>query len=76
MKKHLPQVPSILGRLGVQKAIIYLSKLSNLTMAENLTTREVVRVLNIVKSNPLSSLEGRIEERRRVFEYFVSSRRK
>ena len=62
MKKHLPQAPSILGRLGVQKAIIYLSKLSNLPMAENLTTREVVSVLNIVKSNPLSSLEGRIEE--------------
>lgn len=35
-------------------------------MAENLTTKEVVRVLNIVKSNPLSSLEGRIEELKRL----------
>jgi hypothetical protein len=40
-------------------------------VAENLTTKEVVRVLNIVKSNPLSSLEGRIEELKKVFEYFV-----
>jgi hypothetical protein len=71
MMKHLPEVHSILGRLGSAKAIIYLSKLSNLPMGENLTTKEVVCVLNIVKSNPLSSLEGRIEELKKVFEYFV-----
>jgi hypothetical protein len=47
------------------KAIIHVSKLSNLPMAENLTTKEVVRVLNIVKSNPLSSLDCRIEELKR-----------
>jgi hypothetical protein len=71
MMKHLTEVHSILGRLGSTKAIIYLSKLSNLPMGENLTTKEVVCVLNIVKSNPLSSLEGRIEELKKVFEYFV-----
>ena len=76
LMKHLPQVPSILGRLGVQKAIIYLSKLSNLTMAQNLTTKEVVRVLNIVKSNPLSSLEGRIKEVEGFLNILYSSRRK
>jgi hypothetical protein len=69
--KHLPKVYSLLGRLGSPKGIIYLSKLSNLPMAENLTTKEVVSVLNIAKSNPLSSLEGIIEELKKVFEYFV-----
>jgi hypothetical protein len=48
--------------LGSVRAVSYFSKLSNIAAAEQLTVEEVIRLLRIVKNNPLFSVEARIEE--------------
>lgn len=64
--KELPELPDVFRELGSAKAISYFMKLSNKAIAERLTIKEVVRLLNIVQYNPLSSVEKRMEEVKRM----------
>jgi hypothetical protein len=66
MLLDLEMLPRTLKILGNVKAINYFLKLSNLALAEGLTTEEVVQLLNIVRYDPLSSVEKRMEEVKRM----------
>ena len=59
---QLPGLTLTLKELGSARAISYFSKLSNIAAAEQLTVEEVIRLLRIVKNNPLFYVEARIEE--------------
>jgi hypothetical protein len=58
----LAMLPQTLKILGNVRAINYFLKLSNLALAEGLTTEVVVQLLNIVEYNPLTSVQKRIDE--------------
>lgn len=64
--KELPELPDVFRELGSAKAISYFLKLSNKAIAGKLTIKEVVRLLNIVQYNPLSSVGKRMEEVKRM----------
>lgn len=59
---QLPGLSLTFKELGSARAVSYFSKLSNIAAAEQLTVEEVIRLLRIVKNNPLSYVEARIEE--------------
>ena len=59
---QLPGLSLTFKELGSARAISYFSKLSNIAAAEQLTVEEVIRLLKIVKNNPLFHVEARIEE--------------
>jgi hypothetical protein len=62
----LAKLPQILRILGNVRAVNYFLKLSNLALAEGLTTEEVVHLVNIVDNNSISSVLKRIEEIKRM----------
>jgi hypothetical protein len=64
--QDLAMLPQTLKILGNVRAINYFLKLSNLALAEGLTTEEVVQLLNIVQYNPLTSVQKRIDEVKRM----------
>jgi hypothetical protein len=59
---QLPGLSLTFKELGSVRAVSYFSKLSNIAAAEQLTVEEVIRLLRIVKNNPLFHVEARIEE--------------
>ena len=59
---QLPGLSLTFKELGSVRAVSYFSKLSNIAAAEQLTVEEVIRLLRIVKNNPLFYVEARIEE--------------
>ena len=59
---QLPGLSLTFRELGSVRAVSYFSKLSNIAAAEQLTVEEVIRLLRIVKNNPLFHVEARIEE--------------
>ena len=59
---QLPGLSLTFKELGSVRAVSYFSKLSNIAAAEQLTVEEVIRLLRIVKNNPLFCVEARIEE--------------
>ena len=59
---QLPGLSLTFKELGSVRAVSYFSKLSNIAAAEQITVEEVIRLLRIVKNNPLFSVEARIEE--------------
>jgi hypothetical protein len=62
---RLSQVPGLsltFKELGSVRTVSYFSKLSNIAAAVQLTMEEVIRLLKIVKNNPLFCVEARIEE--------------
>ena len=59
---QLPGLSLTFKELGSVRAVSYFSKLSNIAAAEQLTVEEVIRLLRIVKNNPLYHVETRIEE--------------
>jgi hypothetical protein len=63
---QLPGLSLTFKELGSVRAVSYFSKLSNIAAAEQLTVEEVIRLLRIVKSNPLAYVEARIEEVKRM----------
>ena len=63
---QLPGLPLTFKELGSARAVSYFSKLSNIATAQQLTVEEVIRLLRIVKYNPLSYVEARIEEVKRM----------
>jgi hypothetical protein len=59
---QLPGLSLTFKELGSVRAVSFFAKLSNIAVAEGLTVEEVIRLLRIVKNNPLFSVEARIEE--------------
>ena len=59
---QLPGLSLTFKELGSVRAVSYFSKLSNIATAEQITVEEVIRLLRIVKNNPLFCVEARIEE--------------
>ena len=59
---QLPGLSLTFRELGSARAVSYFSKLSNIATAQQLTVEEVIRLLKIVKNNPLFCVEARIEE--------------
>ena len=59
---QLPGLSLTFKELGSARAVSYFSKLSNIAAAEQPTVEEVIRLLKIVKNNPLFHVEARIEE--------------
>jgi hypothetical protein len=63
---RLPGLSLDFQKLGSVRAVSYFSKLSNIAVAEQLTVEEVIRLLRIVKNNPLWYVEARIEELKKL----------
>jgi hypothetical protein len=59
---RLPGLSLTYEKLGSVHAVSFFAKLSNIAVAEGLTVEEVIRLLKIVEHNPLSYVEVRIKE--------------
>lgn len=59
---RLPGLSLTFKELGSARAVSYFAKLSNIAAAEQITVEEVILLLRIVKNNPLTYVEARIEE--------------